>query len=75
MRLPKEAIRLVEVEWEVLPFVMTVEESLQPGAPLVYNPHSFTAPSVRTKILLNRTYRLAGRSYRAKTGGCTDRVF
>lgn len=30
-----EALRLIEVEWEVRPFVLEAEEALKPGAPLV----------------------------------------
>ena len=36
----QEAIRLVDVEWDVLPFVLTCEEGLADGAPLVINPRS-----------------------------------
>jgi xanthine dehydrogenase molybdenum-binding subunit len=31
-----EAIRLIEVEWEVLPFVLDPVEAMKPGAPLVH---------------------------------------
>jgi len=30
-----EALRLIDIEWEELPFVLDSEEALQPGAPLV----------------------------------------
>jgi len=32
----EEALRLMKVEWEVLPFVLTVEEALKPGAPIIH---------------------------------------
>ena len=32
----EEAIRLIEVEWEVLPFVLDPVEAMKPGAPLVH---------------------------------------
>ena len=32
----EEALRLVEVEWDVLPFVLTPEEALAEGAPLLH---------------------------------------
>jgi xanthine dehydrogenase molybdenum-binding subunit len=38
----EEALRLVEVEWTVLPFVLDPIEAMQPGAPLV---HPEIAPS------------------------------
>jgi len=31
-----EAIRLLDVEWEVLPFVLTVEDALKPDAPVIH---------------------------------------
>jgi len=44
----EEALKLVEVEWEVLPFVLTVEDSKKPGAPILHpeiNAESNWAPS------------------------------
>ena len=36
----EEALRLIEVEWEVRPFVLHTEDALKPGAPLA-NPESY----------------------------------
>ncbi len=44
----EEAIRLVDVEWEVLPFVLTVEDALKPEAPLIHpevNPDNNCIPN------------------------------
>ncbi len=35
-RIAEEALRLVEVDWEVLPFVLDPLEAMKPGAPLVH---------------------------------------
>ncbi len=32
----EEALRLIEVDWEVLPFVLDVEAAMKPGAPVVH---------------------------------------
>ena len=35
-RIGEEALRLIKVEWEVLPFVLDPIESMQPGAPVIH---------------------------------------
>ncbi len=35
-RIGEEALRLIKVEWEVLPFVLDPIESMQPGAPVLH---------------------------------------
>ena len=37
----EEAIRLLEVEWKLLPFVLDVEEALKPGSPLAFPEGSY----------------------------------
>lgn len=32
----EEAIRLIDIEWEVLPFVLDPEEAMKPGAPVIH---------------------------------------
>jgi len=44
----EEALKLVEVEWEVLPFVLTIEDAAKPDAPILHpemNAESNWAPS------------------------------
>ena len=44
----EEAIRLIEVEWEQRPFVLTIEEAMAEGAPLLHpevNPESNFVPN------------------------------
>ena len=43
----QEALRLVEVEWEVLPFVLDLIEAMKPGAPVIHpeiNPNGNVLP-------------------------------
>ena len=48
----EEAMRLLKVEWEVLPFVLTVEDAIKPGAPIIHpeiNPDSnYLPPEIET---------------------------
>jgi len=42
-----EAMKLLKVEWETLPFVLTVEDALKPDAPVIHpeiNPHGNMIP-------------------------------
>jgi len=32
----EEALKLIEVEWEALPFVLDLEEAMKPGAPIIH---------------------------------------
>ena len=43
----EEAMKLLKVEWDVLPFVLTVEDALKPGAPIIHpeiNPNGNMIP-------------------------------
>jgi len=43
----EEALKLVDIQWEVLPFVVRLEDAIKPGAPLVHpeiNPESNYTP-------------------------------
>lgn len=35
-QIAEQALRLVQVEWEVLPFVIDYEDAMQPGAPIIH---------------------------------------
>jgi len=35
-QIAEEALRLIEVDWEVLPFVLRAEEAMKPGAPVLH---------------------------------------
>ena len=35
-QIAEQALRLVEIEWEVLPFVLDPHEAMQPGAPVIH---------------------------------------
>jgi xanthine dehydrogenase molybdenum-binding subunit len=39
IQIAEEAVKLVEVEWEVLPFYLDMEETLDPGASVLYPDH------------------------------------
>ena len=41
----QDALRMIDIEWEVLPFVLECEDALKEGAPLCYNLRSMTSPS------------------------------
>jgi len=44
----EEALRLVEIEWDVLPFALEPEEALADGFPVIYNFHQMMAPGLPT---------------------------
>ncbi len=46
-RIAEEAVRLVDVQWEVMPFVLDPREAMKPGAPVIHpeiNPDSNVFP-------------------------------
>jgi CO/xanthine dehydrogenase Mo-binding subunit len=47
----QEALRQLEVEWEVLPFVLECDDALADDAPLVYNPRGFYAHQTQARIV------------------------
>ncbi|MCL1896428.1 MAG: molybdopterin-dependent oxidoreductase, partial [Clostridiales bacterium] len=47
----EEAMKLLKVEWEVLPFALTVEDAIKPDAPIIHpeiNPDSNFIPNVES---------------------------
>ena len=52
--LAEEAVSLIDVEWEPLPAVLTAEEAVKPGAPLVHPEIPTAAGNVAFAVTLNR---------------------
>ncbi len=44
----EDAIRLIKVDYEVLPHLATIEQAMRPEAPVVFPKGNVTAPSERT---------------------------
>lgn len=53
--LAEEALRLIDIEWEVRPFVLEAEEALKPEAPLAL-PELFTWGNIYNEVLLGEAY-------------------
>ncbi len=51
----EQALRLIELEWEVRPFVLDPEEALKPEAPLA-NPEVFSFGNHYNELLLGETF-------------------
>jgi CO/xanthine dehydrogenase Mo-binding subunit len=53
--LAEQALRLIDIEWEVRPFVLEAEEALKPEAPLAY-PELFTWGNHYNEVLLGEAF-------------------
>jgi len=51
----EQALRLIDIEWELHPFVLEAEESLKPGAPLA-NPELFSWGNHYNELLLGEAF-------------------